>query len=172
MANGFVNLGHNVLNYAQHPAPFNNNTSPISCRLCNQRFTSTQALLAHIESHMACEEVAIRRLYSPQHVNSQMQLASHHFPPTPIMGDGRIFQSPPQHMALPRRNPFSNATSQVGSSSQPIRQMAPWNVINDDGTKAYLMQLEKPIKKDDFIDLVNVDDDNLDGQTLDLELKL
>lgn len=40
------------------------------------------------------------------------------------------------------------------------------------GTKAYITQLEKPIKKIDFIDLVNTDDDNAEVKPLDLTLKL
>ncbi|KAK7393714.1 hypothetical protein VNO78_22278 [Psophocarpus tetragonolobus] len=178
MANNFYNNGQ----FPEHYSP-----GPNGCRLCNKVFTNTQALLTHIESHMAQEEFAIRRLYSsPQHVNSQMQLGSHQFPPQRIMGDGRVFQAQSQlPMGMPqpiRRNPFFNA-SQIGPSSVPIRQMQhqhPSQVfpyvgrINDDGSKAYISNLEKPIKKIDFVDLVNVDDDNNSEveAALDLDLKL
>ncbi|KAK7279260.1 hypothetical protein RJT34_24307 [Clitoria ternatea] len=192
MANGFCNnLRRDVLNYAQHLAPYNNNNGPIACRLCNQSFTSIQGLLAHVESHMAHEEVAIRRLYSSPHqqyVNPQMHLASHHHlsPQQPIVGDDdgmrNIFHASPPPLAMPHqpiaRTPFFNA-SQVGSS-QPSRkmQLSPPFISyagkNDDPTKAYLIQLEKPIKKIDFIDLVHMDDeDNNDEQEIvDLDLKL
>ncbi|CAJ1967060.1 unnamed protein product [Sphenostylis stenocarpa] len=178
-------LYNDVLNYAQFPEPYNN-TGPKGCKLCSQVFTTTQALLNHLESHMAQEEVAIRRLYSSsQHVNSQKQLGSSQFPPQLTVGDGRIFQPQPQPgiMQMPQpfiRNPFFNV-SQIGSSSLPARKMQvpppkvfPCDVsTNDDGSKAYILKLEKPIKKIDFIDLVNVDDDNNSNvEEVDLDLKL
>lgn len=218
MANGFGNLWHDVLNYVQHPplqTHNNNNTGQqIACRFCSRSFISTQALITHIDSHMENEEVAIRRLYSSQHINSQRQFAptSHCFPPGfPVPIDpqnmitdhqhGRVFQLAPPPQQPMRRNPFFSA-GQVGSSQQPVRQMQPvpphvnlpsgtgllaqfptpqvhhhqyWKPeeeSSNDGTKAYILQLEKPIKKIDFIDLVNIDDDNSDVPTLDLALKL
>ena len=158
-----TNLFYNdVLNYA-HLSDLYNNTGPKGCKLCKQVFSNTQALLIHLEFHMAQEEIAIRRLYSlPQHVNYQKQ-----FPLQP-MADGRFFQSI-------GRNPFSNA-NQIGSSSMPIRRMqvqAQYDAsMNDDGSKAYILKLEKPIKHIDFIDLVNIDEDNNSLQQLDLDLKL
>lgn len=171
-----------------------NNPDQVGCRLCNQVFMGTQALIAHIESHIAHEEIAIRSLNSPNHINSQKGQVSHRFPPTLPMpmplqetinfANSKIFQSPPQptRMPQPRRNPFFSV-AHVGSS-QPIRQMlfppqlpipqAQWKPEEypNDGTKAYIKQLEKPIKKIDFIDLVGMDDDNSDVQTLNLALKL
>ncbi|KAF1897940.1 hypothetical protein Lal_00032702 [Lupinus albus] len=44
--------------------------------------------------------------------------------------------------------------------------------LHDDGTREFIMQLEKPIKKIDFIDLVNIDDDNSDVKPLNLALQL
>ncbi|KAL2323748.1 hypothetical protein Fmac_028127 [Flemingia macrophylla] len=187
MANNFYN--NSVLNYEQHPS-FCNNTGPNGCRLCNQVFTNTHALLTHIESHMAQEEVAIRRLYSsPQHhhhVNSQ----THQFPSPPNMSHAMIFQAQPQPQPQPQsqpksmgihhpviRSPFFNvATSQVGSSSQhPIRQMQipPQSLPHARSFGVDGLNLEKPIMKADFIDLVNVDDDNNSKvEPLDLDLKL
>jgi len=180
MTNHFHN---DVLNYA-HFSELYNNTGPKGCKLCNQVFTNTQALLIHLESHMAQEEMAIRRLYSsPQSLNSQKQLGLQ-FPMQPL-GDGRIFQSQPQPiMEMSHslgRNSFSNV-SQIGSSNAshfPIRKMQgspqvfPYDgSINDDGSKAYILKLEKPIKKIEFIDLVNTDDDNNPMEEVDLDLKL
>ena len=144
-------------------------------------------LLTHVESHMAQEKDVVRRLNSspPQHVNSQIQLGSHQFPPPPTMDDIGIFQSQSQLMGMSQpisRNPFFNS-NQIGSSSSssmPIRKMQvlphafPYvGNINGDGFKAFISNLEKPIKKIDFIDLVNVDDDNnSDVEVMDLDLKL
>ncbi|WVY96327.1 hypothetical protein V8G54_028478 [Vigna mungo] len=177
-----TNFYNDVLNHAQF-FELGNNTSSKGCKLCNQVFTNTQALLIHLESHMAQEEIAIKRLYSlPQHVNSQKQLGFQ-LPIQPMMGDGRVFQAQTQPILEMthsiRRNPFSNS-SQVGSSSIPIRRMQipsqvfPYGAsINDDGSKAYILKLEKPIKKIDFIDLVNTDDDNnSEVEEVDLNLKL
>ncbi|KAG2403655.1 hypothetical protein LR48_Vigan02g004900 [Vigna angularis] len=177
-----TNFYNGVLNHAQL-FELRNNTSSKGCKLCNQVFISTQALLVHLESHMAQEEIAIKRLHSlPQHVNSQKQLGFQ-LPIQPIMGGGRVFQAQPQPIMETnhsiRRNPVSNA-SQIGSSSVPIRRMQvpsqlfPYGAnINDDGSKAYILKLEKPIKKIDFIDLVNTDDDNnSEVEEIDLNLKL
>lgn len=171
MANGFCNSSHEGSNFAQHPP--HNNTSQNPCTLCNRVFPSTQALITHVDSHIEHEEGAIRRFYSHQNIN-----------------DGWFFQSqpsPPQPMAMtpqPRRNPFFSPGSQVGSSPSVIRQMqlppqlhvlSPARIHQSqyDGTKAYITQLEKPIKKIDFIDLVNIDDDDdSEAQPLDLTLKL
>ncbi|KHN10070.1 hypothetical protein D0Y65_025597 [Glycine soja] len=175
-------MANNFYNNAQF-AGFYNNTNPKGCRLCNQVFTDTQALLTHVESHMAQEEDSLRRLNSsPPDVNSQMQLGSQQFPPQPAMGDGRNFQAQSQPMRMPQpisKNPIFNS-SQIGSSSTPIRQMQvspqafPFSgSINGDGSKPYISKLEKPIKKIDFIDLVNMDgDDNLEVEAMDLDLKL
>jgi len=132
---------------------------------------------------MAQEEIAIKRLYSlPQHVNSQKQLGSQ-FAPQPTMGDARVFQAQSQPIMeithSIRRNSFSNAI-QIGSSSIPFRRMQVPSQsfhydasINDDGSKAYILKLEKPIKKIDFIDLVDIDDDNnSEVEEVDLNLKL
>lgn len=118
------------------------------------------------------------------------------------INDGWFFHSPPQPMTMsqPRRNTFFSPGDQVGSS-QPVRKMqlppqlhalssAGNNTVAGrmlapsptpqrkpeesayGGTKAYITQLEKPIKKIDFIDLVNTDDDNAEVKPLDLTLKL
>lgn len=203
MPNGFSNMRHDVLNYT----PQNNQ---IACRLCNRVFGNTQTLITHIESHMEHEEAAIRRLYSPEHINPQRQFSSHCFPPgfpLPIdtsqnINDGRIFQQQPLGIPQPIRNPFLVGSRQIQlpphvlSSSINnnnnnnvngfLAQLAnphvyqwkqPEEESSNDGTKAYIMQLEKPIKKIDFIDLVHNDDDNNNNhnsnvQTLDLSLKL
>ncbi|KAG4917178.1 hypothetical protein JHK87_054735 [Glycine soja] len=179
-------MANNFYNNAQFSKLYNN-PDPKGCKLCNQVFTNTQALLTHVESHMAQEKDVVRRLNSspPQHVNSQIQLGSHQFPPPPTMDDIRIFQSQSQLMGMPQpisRNPFFNS-NQIGSSSSssmPIRKMQvlphafPYvGNINGDGFKAFISNLEKPIKKIDFIDLINVDDDNnSDVEVMDLDLKL
>ncbi|KAK7277397.1 hypothetical protein RIF29_18548 [Crotalaria pallida] len=244
MASNFYNLRRNVLNSAHQPA--NNNTDPShahACRLCKKVFRSTQDLLAHIDSHMAQEESAIRRLHSSNYVNNSSErksIASPLFPPSiaPPMPNqllqgnnfadnnnnksNILFQSPPssQSMVMPtqlRRNSFFSGSLQVGSSSTPtpIRQMllSPHQVVNlsyagnnnnnknsatseigqlsisqsnkrrlaaaaaegvspSDGTRSFIVQLEKPIKKIDFIDLVSMDDDNSDEEPLNLALKL
>ncbi|KAH1259742.1 hypothetical protein GmHk_02G003044 [Glycine max] len=168
-------MANNFYNNAQFSKLYNS-PDPKGCKLCNQVFTNTQALLT------------IRRLNSspPQHVNSQIQLGSHQFPPPPTMDDIGIFQSQSQLMGMSQpisRNPFFNS-NQIGSSSSsssmPIRKMQvlphafPYvGNINGDGFKAFISNLEKPIKKIDFIDLVNVDDDNnSDVEVMDLDLKL
>lgn len=204
MADNFCNPRLDLLNYAQNT----NNTDQITCRLCKRVFRSNQALITHIDSHMAHEEGVIRRLYSINHINPQTH-ASHLFSPSfpmPMqLQETRNFpdnNSILQPMALPqqRRNSFFSA-SQVGTST-PIRQMqlspqvlscagnnnaaeiarlpippqVPQRKREEespiDGTRAYIMQLEKPIKKIDFIDLVNMDDDNSDVEPLNLALKL
>ncbi|KAJ1423960.1 Zinc finger C2H2-type [Sesbania bispinosa] len=126
MANGFCNWRHDMFNYAQ-----NNTSNQITCRLCDQAFINTQALITHIESHIEHEEAAIRRLYnSPLDMNSHKQVVSDHFPSsfqvpkeTQNITEGRFFQSSPQPLTMPQpgRNPFFNP-SQIGSS-QPVRQM-------------------------------------------------
>ncbi|KHN00273.1 hypothetical protein glysoja_022877 [Glycine soja] len=198
-------MANNFYNNAQFSKLYNS-PDPKGCKLCNQVFTNTQALLTtwaiaqgsralkppmlltHVESHMAQEKDVVRRLNSspPQHVNSQIQLGSHQFPPPPTMDDIGIFQSQSQLMGMSQpisRNPFFNS-NQIGSSSSsssmPIRKMQvlphafPYvGNINGDGFKAFISNLEKPIKKIDFIDLVNVDDDNnSDVEVMDLDLKL
>jgi hypothetical protein len=165
MTNGFSNTRHDVLN-------------SVACRLCNRVFINTQALITHLESHMENEGAAIRRLYSTDHINPQVQFPSHCIPPgfhvpidTQNINDGRIFQ--PQ----PRRNHFLNVGSmQLTQHGLPNQHFYQWKHLREessnDGTKAYIMQLEKPIKKIDFIDLVGNDDDNSGAQSLDLALKL
>ncbi|GAU41489.1 hypothetical protein TSUD_13710 [Trifolium subterraneum] len=162
MTNGFSNNRHDMLN-------------SVACRLCNRVFISGQALITHIESHMEHEEAAIRRLYP------QAQFPSHYFRPgfhvpidTQYINGGRIFH--PQ----PRRNQFCNVGSmqmQLPPHVLPNPHVYQWKHLEEessnDGTKAYIMQLEKPIKKIDFIDLVSNDDDmSNDVHTLDLALKL
>ncbi|CAL0303216.1 unnamed protein product [Lupinus luteus] len=179
--------------------------------LCKQVFMTTQALIAHIESHMKNEEVKIRSLYSPNYINSQRQQVSPFFPPTFPMtrqlqetrnfsDNSNSFQASPQSSAthLLRRNSFF-CTSQVGALT-PNREMklspsvlscAGNNAIDlanlsfpqtrkrkladvspVDGTREFIAQLEKPLKKIEFIDLVNMDDENSDVKSLNLALKL
>ncbi|KAK2453883.1 hypothetical protein P8452_01399 [Trifolium repens] len=161
MANGFSNMRQDSLN-------------SVACRFCNRVFISSQALVTHIKTHMEHEKAAIRRLYPTKDINPQAQFPSHNFRPSfhvpidtqNINGD-RIFH--PQ----PRRNQFFNVGSMQMQLPPHVYQ---WKHLEEessnDGTKAYIMQLEKPIKKIDFIDLVSNDDD-MDGvHTLDLALKL
>ncbi|KAJ1422415.1 Zinc finger C2H2-type [Sesbania bispinosa] len=200
MANGIGNWRHDMFNYAQ-----DNTSNQTACRLCNQGFINTQALITHIESHIEHEEAAIRRLYnSALDINSHKQVVSHHFPSssqvpkeTQNITECIFSQSSPQPLTMPqpKRNPFFSP-SQI-CSSQPVRQMQLLpQVLSSAGnevagiaelstpqfyqrklaeespkhaTKAYIMQLEKPIKK---TDLVNIDDDKSEVQTLDLALKL
>ncbi|KAE9617632.1 hypothetical protein Lal_00043279 [Lupinus albus] len=206
MSNNFSNLRRDVLNYAQHPI----NTDQIACRLCKQVFRNTQALVAHIDSHMEHEEVAIRRLYSPNYINSQRQISSSLFPPNFPLSmqqpetqnfthNNRIFQQPrQQHMDMPqpRMNSFFNG-NQVGSSSRqtqlspmffasagnnnvtervPLRfpqfhQRSLTEVSPIDGTRPFILQLEKPIKTS-FNDFMKMHDAKSDVQSLNLTLKL
>ncbi|OIW21193.1 hypothetical protein TanjilG_30789 [Lupinus angustifolius] len=171
---------------------------------------TTQALIAHIESHMKNEEVKIRNLYSPNSIYSQRQVSPffpNTFPMTRQLQETRnfsdnsnSFQASPQSSAthLLRRNSFFSGT-QVGALT-PNREMklspsvlscAGNNAINIanlsipqnrkrkladiypvDGTREFIVQLEKPFKKIEFIDLVNIDDDNSDVKPLNLALKL
>ncbi|KAE9617631.1 hypothetical protein Lal_00043286 [Lupinus albus] len=208
MSSFYSSLRGDVLNYAQYP----NNTNQIACRLCKQVFTTTQALIAHIESHMKNEEVAMRSIYSPNYMNSQRNLVSPFLPPTfPMTRQlqetrkfsdiSNSFQASSQSAAthLLRRNSFFSG-SQVGAltlnremklSSPSVlsgtgnnamdianlsilqtrkRKLADLSPV--DGTREFIVQLEKPLKKIDFIDLVNIDDDNSDVKPLNLALKL
>lgn len=138
MANDFSNKRHDV-QYS------------VACRVCNQVFRSNHALVTHMESH---EGASIRRFYS-EPVNPQGQFLWYSSPPgfhvpndTQNMNDGRIFQPQPHPMMM----------------FQPTRNQIPSHVLPNDGTKPYIMQLEKPIKKKD--------DDNSAVPTLDLTLKL
>ncbi|KAJ1391821.1 Zinc finger C2H2-type [Sesbania bispinosa] len=179
MTNGFCNWRHDMFNYAQ-----NNTSNQSACRLCNQAFINTQALITHIESHMEHEKAAIRRLYnSPQDINSHKQVVFDHFPSsfqfpkeTQNITEGRFFQSSPQPLTMPQPgiNPFfRNEVAGITELSTPQfyqRKLAEESPKH--ATKAYIMQLEKPIKKIDSIDLVNIDDDNSKVQTLDFALNL
>ncbi|CAK8570691.1 unnamed protein product [Lathyrus sativus] len=155
----------------------------VACRLCNRVFISTQALVTHIESHMKNEEAAIRRLYSIEHIIPQRRFPSHCFPlgfhvplmDTQNMNEGRTFQPQPMMIPQPRKKQFLSVGSMQMQFSPRVYQLKHLEEeSSNDGTKAYIMQLEKPIKKIDFIDLVNNDDDddNSDVHALDLALKL
>ncbi|KAB8495643.1 hypothetical protein FH972_025385 [Carpinus fangiana] len=50
-----INMQHGSTNHIARQEPFQSPTQ-IACRLCDQVFMSTQALINHIESHMAEEE--------------------------------------------------------------------------------------------------------------------
>ncbi|CAL0303217.1 unnamed protein product [Lupinus luteus] len=204
MSNNFSNLRRDVLNYAQHP----NNTDQISCRLCKQVFRNTQALVAHIDSHMEHEEVAIRRLYSPNYINSQRQISSSLYQPNFSLSmqqpetqnfthNNSFFQSTQQQQQQQQQqmNSFFSG-GQVGSSSRQTqlssmvfssagnnvtekaslripqfhqRNLAEVSPI--DGTRPFILQLEKPIKMN-FNDLMKMNDVKSDMRSLNLTLKL
>jgi len=158
MANEFSNIRHDVSNL-------------VGCRYCNRFFTNTQTLATHIESHMEYEEAAIRKLYSTEHINPKRQFPPQCLPPH----DGKIFQPKPTVIRPhPSRNPFFGHVGYRQMQLPPHVNQSKHleGQSSNDGTKAYIKQLEKPIKKIDFIDLVNNDDDNPDVNTLDLSLKL
>ncbi|KAL5066886.1 hypothetical protein RYX36_017773 [Vicia faba] len=155
----------------------------VACRLCNRVYISTQALVTHIESHMENQEAAIRRLYSKKDIILQRQFSSHCFPlgfHVPLMetqniNDGKTLQPQSMMFRQPRKNQFFNVGSMQMQFPPHVYQLKHLGEeSSNDGTKAYIMQLEKPIKKIDFIDLVNndEDDDNSDVYALDLALKL
>lgn len=171
MANDFGDTRRDVMN-------------SVACRLCNRVFSSTQALVTHIESHMENEEAAIRRLYSIEHIIPQRRFPycfplGFHVPlmDTQNINVGRNFHPQSMMIPQPRKNQFFNVGSMQVKFPPHVYQLKHLeDESSNDGTKAYIMQLEKPIKKIDFIDLVNNDDgdddDNSDVHALDLALKL
>ncbi|KAL1367995.1 hypothetical protein AAHE18_02G088500 [Arachis hypogaea] len=174
--------------------PLNNNhPNQISCILCNQTFMSTRALMTHIESHIAHEKVVLQNLItSPNYnVNSQIGQSFQRFHPNipmPMPKQETInFANDSKFNQTPQKISSLFGVGQIGSSSSshsirqimfppqpPNQQLFQWKPQENpnDGTKAYIKILEKPIKKIDFVDLVAMDDDNLDVLKLNLGLKL
>ncbi|KAF7837453.1 putative transcription factor C2H2 family [Senna tora] len=206
----------------------NNNTTQIACRLCNQVFTNRDALIAHIDSHLTCEDMTLKGFHhfqalqqqnassrtdhtfgnlqpiipnfprvSPSHLqeitrNVSADTRSYWTPsnlpavappsqppvvPPPrrsldilsAIGRGSASIQPPSLGFSPNNNGLMLATQQFQGRSQQVEEMS---TIASDGTKPFLKILDKPIKKIEFIDLVNIDDGESDSQALDLTLKL
>lgn len=138
MANDFSNKRHDV-QYS------------VACRVCDQVFRSNRALVTHMESH---EGASIRRHYS-EPFNPQGQFLWYSSPPgfhvpydTQNMNDARIFQPQPHPRAM-----LQLTRNQIPSHvlpNPPVYQLEHLEEeSSNDGTKPYIVQLEKPIKKKD-----------------------
>ncbi|KAK7357480.1 hypothetical protein VNO80_16768 [Phaseolus coccineus] len=127
MSMNFNNISFEAvgLNYGQHP-----HQNGIACKLCNHVSSDFHAFIAHTESHFAQQNSTMRRLYSPNHVNSQREMIPNplqpNFPRRMMMQETRnfnntVFQtSPLQPMLMPRQrtNLFPHARQQVIAASQ------------------------------------------------------
>ncbi|OAY55555.1 hypothetical protein MANES_03G163100v8 [Manihot esculenta] len=171
---------------------------PIACRICNHVFMSSQALIEHIESHMADEDPNSRR---PQNLiscqrnpfanpssqaslpptlpftpNSYSQLASNFQERNPIFSSSPQMivsmrpTSQPQISLMGVRNSWSH---QVPFPPQLQRKMM---MMEDppscDFTKPLLQQLEKPFPYKIELKGINDNRNSSDLDMLDLTLKL
>ncbi|KAI4345827.1 hypothetical protein L6164_012919 [Bauhinia variegata] len=157
MANNLWNLRQGNLDASNHVHHPHYNNSPIACRLCNQIFLSNQALLSHIESHIAHEENNLKTLTNPPRQN--------------ISGGGARCVLPPAQLTQPPLLNYSSSMNNVTATRVdfPGSQLLMTEGSSMDGTKQYIKQLEKPIKSIEIIDLV---DEENDLQAVDLNLTL
>lgn len=194
------NMQHGLTNHARHDQPFHNPTSQIACRLCDHVFLSTQALINHIESHIA-EEESTAASRSRQHratsrLPSQRDLLFNCSQPNfatlpenrlplvqppaaaaerhPFLCVHRTF-APPTPTLLPQVYPMgrfsSHAPQLILSGPQGQRRAA--EEPPGDCTKPYLDQLEHPIMA--IVQVADRNDENngISGlNKLDLALKL
>lgn len=162
---------HGSTNHELHE-PFYNPTQ-IACRLCDHVFMSTQALINHIESHMAEEETttASRRQHRTNRMPSQRDLFANSLQPSfatlpenmlplvqplppperhPFLGVNRsTFALPAPTLLSPQvslmaRNSFSHAPQFILSAPQGQRRSVAEEPPSD-CTRPYLDQLELPI---------------------------
>lgn len=190
---------------------FPSSTSQIACRLCNQVCSNREALIAHIDSHLAREEITLRTLNHQPHNQVQSfpsqlseTLRNHQFaptsfprvslsPPVPEMNrnisDIRALWAPPgltqvvppsrinhtlfsvnvnkPSASAPMQPPLLGLSSTMNShrciSTQPFQSR---NVVDEipisEGAQPFIKMLDKPIRKIEFIDLVNLDDEEMD----------
>ncbi|QHN78211.1 hypothetical protein HN51_055469 [Arachis hypogaea] len=186
-----------LFNYGQYRSLNNNHQNPISCRICNQVFHSFQALIIHSESHLLTRENNLYRgtqSFSPNLVNSQRErlIPSHHrrlvansFQPrltraSPYPYATRAAMSrPPSSTIRPCNFPLELRSSstlsyltemtRLPSSSTPLIHQVEeiMEVSTVDGTRALIDKLNKPIVKNHFVNIINLND-----PALDLELNL
>ena len=166
-----INMQHGSTNHIARHEPFHNPTQ-IACRLCDHVFMSTQALINHIESHMA-EEESSAASRSRQHRTTTTRLPSQRdlllpnfatllenrlplvqpLPPAerhPFLCVHRSFAPlrPPPTL-LPQVSPMarfsSHAPQLILSGPQEQRRVLAPEEPPGDCTKPYLDQLEHPI---------------------------
>lgn len=127
-------MSMNLNNTSFEPAGFNYGHHPhqngIACKLCNHVSPDFQAFIAHTESHFAQQNSTVRRMYSPNHVNSQREIIPNPLRPNfhrpTMMQETRnfnntVFQTSPLQPVLmprPRTNLFSHTRQPVIAASQ------------------------------------------------------
>ncbi|TKY51922.1 hypothetical protein E2542_SST23442 [Spatholobus suberectus] len=168
--NNIFNISYQlgVFNFGQHPDE--NNPNGIVCKLCNHVLPNFQAFIAHMKSHFAQENPTIRRLYSPNHVNSQREMILDPLQPSfprpmiiqQVVVASQLLQGPSQAMLSVR----TNIVEMAQLSAPPIHQRE-MEVSSIDGTKPYINLVDKPTNNNECFNKAIIN-----GDTLDLALRL
>lgn len=159
------------------------NPPQIACRLCDQIFVGSRALMHHLESHMT-ENNGIVPKRQQQQIRSHQREGNDSILSLPIPAQ-ELRRPPAQNPAVAAGNHISAARFDIPPpqlpisrsnyplirprplpSVQPAKQRVTTNLFHCDFIKPYIDLLDKPIPQ--IVELMESDDD----EKLDLTLKL
>ncbi|KAI4318048.1 hypothetical protein L6164_025857 [Bauhinia variegata] len=153
-------MANNYQNLIRHP--YHVNGFPFLCRFCNHFISSNAALINHIEFHIQQQEVTLRSQNPVCQAAQQRGPIGNRFPNNvPVL---RPMEAPSQSVAMDlvrHAQPTRHLSSFVGRPLilQNLREMRESPKVH---TKPLIQLLDHPIKKIEFIDLVEGDDPELD----------